>query len=160
MYVSPFNSIEVEHEFPDSLCTSRAHCADPGLETLTEYYLAACSLIERDLPLPAFFTVRHLAELSLKTLHKGSPPRVHSLEKLLTSLHRQGDPLCGAGWNEELVRRFLVDLHQRDPGGDQGRYATTTGDSLSLADVCCARASVLLEHTDRLFAYVQKRLAP
>lgn len=121
-YISPFGEIGSDHNGPDALCLSRAHCTDAVEETLAEFHQAAIAAIERPAPQPAFFLARQLAELGLKALHGSIYPRTHSLIKLLDSLGQRGDELLGDEEEQQLLVAFIRDLDAHDAGGDQGRY--------------------------------------
>ena len=159
-YRSPFGAVgSGDHNGPDALCLSRTHCADAIGDTLNEFHVAARATIERRAPQPAFFLARQLAELGLKALHGVSCPRTHSLTELLDRLGHRGDDLLGGGTEQDLVVAFIRDLDACDAAGDQGRYPTTRDGVPSLAMVCCADPALLREHVDRLYGYVQRRLA-
>ncbi|MDH6700444.1 hypothetical protein [Streptomyces sp. MAA16] len=158
-YLSPFGSIDSDdHNGPDALCLSRTHCADAVEDTITEFHQAAVAAIERPAPQPAFFLSRQLAELGLKALHGANFPITHSLTVLLDSLGRRGDVLVAGGAEENMVVAFVRDLDGYDASGDQGRYPTTRAGAPSLATVCCADPTLLREHVDRLYSYIQRRL--
>lgn len=157
-YVSPFGDMDTEHEWPDVLCLSRTHCANPSEETINEFYAGAIVLIDAGIPQPAFFLARQLAELSLKALVGPGPKDGHDLGKLLKRLQESGDDLFAAEDDRRLVVEFIRDLYTRDLRGDQGRYATTKGGTLSLAAVCCANPELFRQYVDLLFAYTQERL--
>lgn len=158
-YVSPFGDMDTDHDWPDALCLSRAHCVNASEETIGEFYEGAVALIEAGIPQPAFFLARQLAELSLKAFAGPGQRDRHDLGKLLKRLQESGDDLFAAGADRRLVVEFIRDLYDRDPGGDQGRYATTMGGALSLAKVCCANPKLFRQHVDRLFLYTQERLS-
>ncbi|MEV8457681.1 hypothetical protein AB0467_34415 [Streptomyces sp. NPDC052095] len=158
-YVSPFGDMDSDHDWPDALCLSRAHCVNASDETIGEFYEGTVTLIEAGIPQPAFFLARQLAELSLKALvGPGTKKFKHDLGKLLKHLQESGDDLFTAGEEQHLVVEFVRDLYARDPGGDEGRYATTKGGALSLAKVCCANPELFRRYVDLLFAYTQERL--
>ncbi|MER7827009.1 hypothetical protein ABTX85_31120 [Streptomyces sp. NPDC096097] len=157
-YVSPFGDMDSDHEWPDALCLSREHCANPSDETLGEFYAGAVTLIDAGIPQPAFFLARQLAELSLKALVGPGQNFNHDLGKLLKHLEENGDDLFSAGEEQHLVVEFVRDLYARDPKGDQGRYATTKGGAPSLAKVCCANPPLFRRYVDLLFGYTQERL--
>ncbi|MDV7091010.1 HEPN domain-containing protein [Rhodococcus opacus] len=159
-YLSPFGDITTsEHNGPDALCLSRTHCANAVGETIAEFYLAAIAAIDGRAAQPAFFLARQLAELGLKALHAPDFPAGHSLTRLLDSLRGRGDELLAGGTEQDLVVAFVRDLDHHDAAGDQGRYPTTRNGDLALATVCCADPTLLREHVDRLYDYVQRRLA-
>ncbi|MEV8103638.1 hypothetical protein [Streptomyces sp. NPDC088135] len=158
-YVSPFGDMDTDHDWPDALCLSRAHCVNASEETIGEFYEGTIALIEAGTPQPAFFLARQLAELSLKAFAGPGQNARHDLGKLLKRLQESGDDLFAAGDDRRLVVEFIQDLYDRDPGGDQGRYATTTGGTLSLAKVCCANPKLFHQYVDLLFTYTQGRLA-
>ncbi|MFJ9434556.1 hypothetical protein ACIRQY_33565 [Streptomyces sp. NPDC101490] len=145
--------MDQDHEYPDSLCLSRVHSPDPVLETLRECYQAAERLLE-DFAVPqlAFFATRHLAELCLKALDE-NPQRGHDLDKLLRRLEEQGHDLLSRGEPQRTITAFIRDLHAVDPGGDEGRYATTTKKVPSLAEVCCGRQELLVKYVNQLYIY-------
>ncbi|MGW4160348.1 hypothetical protein [Streptomyces sp. SS162] len=160
-YVSPFGDMDTDHEWPRALCLSRTHCSNAVEETLTEFYQCAVAAIgaEPPCPQPAFFLARHLAELSLKALVGPVPKRFnHDLGKLLAHLQESGDDLFAGGEEQHLIVEFVRDLYARDPGGDEGRYATTKGGTPALATVCCANPLLFRRYIDLLFDYTQERL--
>ncbi len=160
MYRSPFGDINTDdHYGVDALCLSRTHCADAVEDTLAEFYRAAVAVIDSQAAQPAFFLARQLAELGLKALHAPDFPAGHGLTRLLDSLAQCGDELLAGGVEQDLVVAFVRDLDKYDLGGDQGRYPTTRSGDLALAAVCCADPTLLREHVDRLYGYVQRRLA-
>ncbi|MDX3488174.1 hypothetical protein [Streptomyces sp. ID05-18] len=159
-YVSPFGDMDTDHEWPDALCLSRAHSANASDDTIDEFYEGAVTLIDAGIPQPAFFLARQLAELSLKALVGPGPKKFnHDLGKLLKHLQESGDDLFAAGEDRHLVVEFIRDLYNRDPGGDEGRYATTKGGTPALAKVCCANPPLFRRYVDLLFAYTQARLS-
>ncbi|WP_159401062.1 hypothetical protein [Streptomyces sp. NRRL B-24484] len=157
-YTSPFGAMDTEHEWPDALCLSRTHCSDASEETLREFFEGATALIDLGTPQPAFFLVRQLAELALKTLLGPGQRHGHDLGKLLTALEEKGDDLLAGGSRQQLLVEFIRDLHRRDPKGDQGRYPTTSDGKPSLADVCCANPQLFREYVNDLFFYTYDRL--
>ncbi|MFD3722755.1 hypothetical protein [Streptomyces sp. NPDC058674] len=157
-YVSPFGDMDSDHEWPDALCLSRTHCANPSEETIGEFYEGTIALIDARVPQPAFFLARQLAELSLKAFVGPGARDRHDLGKLLKRLQEDGDDLFAADEDRRLVVAFIRDLFARDPGGDQGRYATTRGGAFSLATVCCANPELFRQYVDLLFVYTQERL--
>jgi hypothetical protein len=160
MYRSPFGDIATDdHYGADALCLSRTHCAAPVDETVAEFYQAAVAVIASGAAQPAFFLARQLAELGLKALHAPNFPAGHGLTRLLDSLAQRGDELLAGGVEQDLIVAFVRDLDKHDPRGDQGRYSTTRSGDLALATVCCADPTLLREHVDRLYGYVQRRLA-
>ncbi|MER5503000.1 hypothetical protein ABT096_38290 [Streptomyces sp. NPDC002561] len=160
-YRSPFGTIDTDHDWPDALCLSRTHCVNAPEETFGEFYAATIAVIEAGTAQPAFFLCRHMAELSLKALLGPNHKKVgHDLGKLLAQLEERGDDLLGPGQEQRLVADFIRDMHRIDPKGDEGRYATTTGGTPSLATVCCADPALLRAYVDLLFTYTQSRLVP
>ncbi|MGA4979328.1 hypothetical protein [Streptomyces cinereoruber] len=158
-YESPFGDMDSDHEWPDTLCLSREHCVNASNETIDEFYAGALALIDAGIAQPAFFLARQLAELSLKALVGPGPTKFnHDLGKLLAHLQASGDDLFAGGEEQHLIIEFVRDLYARDPGGDEGRYATTKGGALSLATVCCANPVLFRRYVDLLFGYTQERL--
>jgi HEPN domain-containing protein len=157
-YRSPFSHIGSDHNGPDALCLSRTHCTDAVEDTLAEFHGATLAAIERRAPQPAFFLARQLAELGLKALHGPNPPRGHDLLKLLESLAERGDDLLDGGDDQLLIVEFIRDLDRCDSNGDEGRYPRAASGQLSLATVCCADPTLLLEHVNRLYGYVRRRM--
>lgn len=159
-YQSPFGTMETDdHNSPDALCLSRTHCDNPVEDTLREFHWAAVAAIDSRAAQPAFFLARQLAELVLKALHGPGYPHTHKLGRLLNSLAACGDELVIGGTEQDLLVAFIRDLDSFDAEGDQGRYPTTRNGQPSLATVCCADPTLLREHVDRLYGYVQRRLA-
>ncbi|MFD3851900.1 hypothetical protein ACFWVB_39460 [Streptomyces microflavus] len=152
--------MDTEHEWPGALCLSRTHCVDASEETIGEFYRGTIALIDAGIPQPAFFLARQLAELSLKALLEPEQARGHDLDKLLRQLEKRGDDLFVDGRHRELVVDFIRDLARRDPGGDEGRYPTSTKGVPSLAAVCCADPVLFREYVHCLFAYTQGRMSP
>jgi HEPN domain-containing protein len=160
-YRSPFSGFAGDdHNGGDALCLSRTHCVDAVEDTLAEFHQAAIAAIDAQAGQPAFFLARQLAELSLKALHGNIFPKTHSLTRLLDGLDQREDELLAGGPDHQaLVVEFIRDVDRYDAGGDQGRYPTTRNGDPALASVCCVDPALLREHVDRLYGYVQRRLA-
>ncbi|WP_333745814.1 HEPN domain-containing protein [Streptomyces sp. IBSBF 2950] len=158
-YQSPFGATDIDHEWPDALCLSRANCANASEETIGEFYEGAIALIDAGIPQPAFFLARQLAELCLKALLGPGQVKGHDLGKLLKQLEENDDDLFDVGDDRHLVVEFIRDLHRRDPKGDQGRYPTTTSGAPSLASVCCANPPLFGRYVNLLFLYTQTRMS-
>lgn len=158
-YQSPFGDMDADHEWPDALCLSRTHCMDASEETISEFYGGAIALIDAGIPQPAFFLARQLAELALKALLEPEQGWGHNLGKLLKQLEKSGDDLFADGSDRRLIIDFIRDLDRRDPGGDEGRYPTSSKGAPSLAAVCCANPVLFREYLDLLFLYTQDRIS-
>ncbi|MGW2113546.1 hypothetical protein [Streptomyces sp. NPDC001948] len=152
--------MDTEHEWPDALCLSRIHSVSPPEDTLAEFYTATIATIDARAAQPAFFLARQLAELSLKALLGPTQKWAgHDLGKLLKQLVERGHELFDAKHERRLIVKFIRNLHEIDPKGDEGRYPTTTDGRPSLAVVCCADPVSLRANVDQLFAYTYSRLA-
>lgn len=153
-----------DHESAEPLCLSRTHTDEPIEETLREFYAAAVAAIEVGTAQPAFFLVRQVAELGVKALYgpeyltEKQLKCCHSITTFLAALGAQNDDLLGDGEEQRLVVEFLRDVDSRDPGGDQGRFASQLDGTPSLASVCCADPAILRDHRDGLFYYLAIRL--
>ncbi|MFJ7192156.1 HEPN domain-containing protein [Streptomyces bacillaris] len=157
-YLSPFGDMDTDHESPDALCLSRAHCTNAPEDTIGEFFQGSLALIDAGVPQPAFFMARQLAELSLKAFLGPRQKAIHRLGEMLDELAENGDDLFAEGDDQRLIVQFIRDLHERDPKGDEGRYPTNRSGEPSLARVCCADPRMLRENVCRLFLYTQKRL--
>lgn len=157
-YLSPFGEPSTDHDTPDALCLARVNFDKPMLATVEEYASGALNMIEAGFAQPAFFLARQFAELSLKALIGPNHQRGHDLELLLKVLEDQDHDLSiRTDAEQPLIRKFILDLHRVDPGGDEGRYPTSHGQP-ALDACCCADPVILREHVLRLRSYVEPRV--
>lgn len=157
-YESPFRRIDDVHDSCNPLCLDVGDVVHPAEATWLDFFDGALCRINGGGEQTAFALSRHFVELSLKLLHPSSRTG-HDLKTLLDDLP-PGDPLQdGATSDADSIRRFILELHEVDATGTEGRYGVRTDGRRAFESFCCIEREVLVERITQLFEHVRDRIA-
>jgi hypothetical protein len=156
-YTSPFRHIDhdpsIDEDCDDFLCLAADDEDDPNEFAFLQWAKALEAMVEVDAGQPAFFALRHLAELALKLKAPTWNHREHDLAKLINVLPN-GDPVKTPVTEEDLyLRDFLLDLNAHNENAVDGRYGYRNADARCLAERCHICKDEFLRHADLIVDY-------